>query len=206
MGDGNVRANGNNKTSLFRLKMKNLPFLDYLKNLLDNMANSLVLECDKETALQYSQNSDKRKDSNIDNMSNYYTLYFVSHPFFSKLNEWYSSGKKRFPSELNLNKTILKYWYICDGNLHWRSSSQKCNVRIGCSNEMDRRDFIERILKEVGFNVSMHSHSANFSSLDTTRFFKYIGKSLPGFEYKWCYNNYKDYRRFKEYIDEIVGN
>jgi len=108
--------------------------------------------------------------------------------------DWYGEDGKSYPKNTQMNKTILKHWYCCDGyfdnkNTCWR-------IRITVNNESGNKDKIlsyfegsnivspdvwdERETKNRGRACEIRWYKDSSKKL-----FEQLGKPLPGFEYKW---------------------
>lgn len=122
-----------------------------------------------------------------ENYSDVYVWYTSNNEEFQEFAEWYSTGEKVFPEDIDLTPTVLKYWYVCDGSLHQRQSSHRERFTIGLYNEIDNKEkiksmFLRKNLPEPSFWTDGEAY---WNVNETEELFEYIGKSLPGFEYKW---------------------
>jgi hypothetical protein len=112
-----------------------------------------------------------------------------NHPDFSTFRDWYGSGAKVFPEDIRLTPTVLKHWYVCDGNL--AKSESYPYIRIGISNEKDNKEKIEGYFENAGlprpqwYTKGETGHQLSFTVEESLEIFDYIGGPLPGFEYKW---------------------
>jgi len=116
-----------------------------------------------------------------DNHNTVYTLRTQSHDYFNQLSDWYSSGEKVYPNDLELTPTILKMWYISDGSL------SDSGPIITCWNESERSNFLMSLFSEIDLDVTWQSGNSNIYIRKSSQqdFFEYMGSPVPGFEYKW---------------------
>jgi len=114
-------------------------------------------------------------------------------PFY----EWYESGSKVWPADIELTPTVLKHWYCGDGSL--RNGKSPTIVTV---NEFGSEEKIASMLSRRGLPVPNwrkrgQEYTYNGKTSDRTAlfaywpasvsdgFWEYIGDPLPGFEYKW---------------------
>lgn len=101
-------------------------------------------------------------------------------PCLEPLHVWYNSGKKRFPDDMSLTPLIAKMWYVCDGTL-----KENRLIRIGCSNELDRPQYLTRLFSDIGIDVAFEQTAVRLNKEHSMSFLEYIGDPVPGFSYKW---------------------
>lgn len=182
MGDGNI-SQPNSGNCTFRLSMINKKFLDHLDNQLGWLSNGVKLS---KTAEQSSKSSIGYK--NPDNYSDVYRLNTTAHPKFNEMREWYDSGEKMYPNDLQLTPRILEMWYVSDGSLNTTDASPSANIRVW--NERNRPDLIKSLFSDTPINSFTFSEDEGriyFTVDGTSQLMSYIGHNpLPGFEYKYC--------------------
>lgn len=67
--------------------------------------------------------------------------------FTNQFNRWYSDGKKIVPSDIEIDKDMLLWWYIGDGCLHRRKSRPDYR-RVGlATNSFTKKDILNSINK-----------------------------------------------------------
>jgi len=171
MGDGNIHIKEGRNPSL-RINITRREYVEYLSNKFD------IMSCNITTT-----------DTDNKNHSRIYSWRTRNTPQLSKFADWYNSGEKVFPSDIDLTPTVLKHWYVCDGN--YNNSNQQRRIRISMLNEKDEKDKIESYFsKSCDINNFYWDESSNRCDLvfnvDTTeQLFNYMGEPLPGFKYKW---------------------
>lgn len=129
--------------------------------------------------------------------SDFYTMPTVPHPQFFEFKNWYSSGEKVFPSDVNLTPTVLKHWYCTDGGLRWPSNGGNGNACIYCkSQDLDQ---IKRYFDDTPFDPNMTgSDTIYFDSDDTPKLLGWMGPPPDGFRYKWEWCDKDAYQRKKQ--------
>jgi hypothetical protein len=181
MGDGTVVRNNGNPD--FRIKMINKDYLLHLKDIFGSLATEVSLE---------------RVDED-DNHNDIYQLRLRSNPNIQQFADWYSTGKKVFPDDIELTPTVLRHWYVCDGTLYERSTVSHhfsiCAKNEGENIEKLKSYFIEQGLPEP--NTPSYG-KFKFYAEGTQEIFDYIGwNPVPGFEYKWDLMN-RDFNQKQE--------
>jgi len=185
MGDGCV-SNRNGENPYFVIEMVNERFLQWFQTELSQIMYSVKKA---KTAKQSYESTKRTLDHNLnqDNFQDTYRTQTMRHPWFSKLAEWYSTGEKRYPDDLELNKTIAKMWYVTDGGLRVKSGdNHNSNVTISCDNESDRVEYIQNLFSRVGFEPHFNDGNIVFTVSESQEFLDWIGDPVPGFNYKWC--------------------
>lgn len=115
----------------------------------------------------------------------------VNHPELSELSDWYSSGEKIWPDNINLTPTVLKHWYCGDGYLE-----NDNRFGIAMANEIENTEKVSRYFSRVGlpepdFYSYRNKDSGHnqcklvYNRLSSSTIYEYMGKPLPDFEYKW---------------------
>jgi len=107
----------------------------------------------------------------------------------NKFRNWYSTGKKVWPRDIELTPTVLKHWYCGDGN--WNNSGAKNYIRISMANEIKNTDKVNQMFENVGlpspsnYAISETNCIAQFTVEQSKGLWEYMGEPLPGFKYKW---------------------
>lgn len=184
MGDGTIDRHRDGHSRLV-VEMTNREFLEWLDNELGFLSTGTRL---KETASERAERN--RGDSHVkvvneENYSDVYRLKTRSHPFFTELASWYGSGEKQFPNDLEINSTIAKIWYVCDGTLTLYETSIRPWAVFYTSNEGHRREYLKGLFEEVGFSPRFTDESVYFGVDETQSLLEWMGEPVPGFEYKW---------------------
>jgi len=191
MGDGSI--NRSSKNSWFQTEMITKPFLEWLDSELGWLSTGVRLKHTASEGAKKCRDSGFSPNAKAENYSDVYRLRSRCHPDLQPLADWYASGKKVFPNDIELTPTVLKMWYVSDGYYDNHGAAKR--ITIGMSNEVDRRDNIEQLFENVGFEISNWNISerkdgskrcnAQFTKDESQRLFEYMGESPAGFEYKW---------------------
>jgi len=184
MGDGTI-CRGNHRPYI-SVSMVTKDYLQYLSDeVFPKISNGVRLRATAKELAKVSRESGFHEDAKEENYSDQYQWYSMSHPDLRRYEEWYSTGEKVFPEDINLTPAVLKQWFCGDGNL-----KRGKTPRIAMYNERENRKKIESMFHEMGLTdfcwvESNKSLVIQFNREDAERFFEYIGKPLPGFEYRW---------------------
>jgi hypothetical protein len=94
-------------------------------------------------------------------------------------------------------------WWVSDGSFIWNSSGNS-NVVFSSVNEGSRPQNIIQSFANCGFDCSLQGDDRFALPVSQTEdFFDYIGHDpVPGFEYKWAWQDKERYKRLKEQTRE----
>lgn len=193
MGDGCINKGSNNP--ILQVNMTSPNYLEHLDEQFGCLATGVKL---RTTAAENAKTArDCGLDSNAkeENYSDQYLLTSRTHPDLQEFADWYSSGNKVWPEDIELTPTVLKHWYCGDGHL----SNEKTSgcIKIGMSNEVKNTNKVDKMFRNVGlpapsnYNIQKQQKSDNlyciaqFTAEQSKQLCKYMGKPLPDFEYKW---------------------
>jgi len=191
MGDGCII--NSSKNCLLRISMISPNYLEYLDDIFGCLATGVSLE--KTAAENAKENRDSGFSPNAkkENYSDVYCWYTRKHPKFNEFRGWYSTGKKVWPENIELTPTVLKHWYVGDGNYN----KSKRTISIAISNEVKNTEKISqyftdvRLPKPSNYFTFKQEKSENkgcdaqWSVNDSQKLWEYMGEPLPDFEYKW---------------------
>lgn len=196
MGDGHVdRPNGGNPR--LNIHMITEDYLKYIDEVFGPLSTGVrLLKTAKESAEQINERGFSVVTES--GCSDVYQMQTRRHPELSRYDDWYSSGEKVWPEDIELTPTVLKHWYVCDGHLANTEGKGRPYITIGMSNEVNQTEKVSEMFKRAGlpeprYNICEseryskgRSCDAVFTSEESMELLKYIGwKPLPGFEYKW---------------------
>jgi len=162
MGDGSINHNDGH-TPRMKVEMVNREYLEWLSSTLSPLCGDVT----------------EWEDT--------YCLYTTRSDCLESLQNWYNSGEKIF-GDITLTPTVLKHWYVCDGNLEEQSNGSR--IRLAIWNERSRTDdiislFTEQNLPEPTIVTGNSYCNAQFTQEETKELFRYIGEPVHGFESKW---------------------
>lgn len=193
MGDGAVNRAG--KAPLIECNMAAPAYLYYLDSVVfPVMGTGVKFQMDAAESAERNRANGANPDADAQNYSDLYVWRTRRSPELDGFGEWYATGRKVFPGDIDLTPTVLKHWYACDGS--WNTGSYGNSIYLHMPNERANKEKIERYFREgpdveiIGWYEHEYESGsvkcdAAFSSSDTDRLFNYMGKALPGFEYKW---------------------
>jgi hypothetical protein len=192
MGDGCLdRANGRPR---LRVGMVSPNYLDYLDSQFGIFGTGVSLERTAAENARKNRDSGFRPNAKAENYSDVYRWRSRRLPELRQYVDWYSSGEKVWPADIDLTPTVLKHWYCGDGNYH-NHGSHNC-IRIAMSNEVDNTDKVEQLFENTGlptpssWTIAEHASGgrncmAGFTVDQSQELWEYMGEPLPDFEYKW---------------------
>jgi len=187
LGDAHVSCPGRRKYPSVCLQMSCKRYLNYLsERAFPVLSNQVTLANTAEQQARNDHESGFNRGAGAEDYSDSYWLSFTSHPDMERYKEWYSTGQKVFPPDLELTSTVLKHWFVGDGSFCWQHGT----AVISLSNEGDNENKIVNMFRNVGltdFNWYNNENMAEvrFRKGGTENFYDFIGDPLPGFEYKW---------------------
>lgn len=196
LGDGSIPNQQGGHNSIYHLPMTNRTFLEWFDSCMGILTTGVRL---KKTAAELAINNRESGFSPKAKAENYHDMYTVwtrTHPFFNDLREWYDSGEKRFPQNLELTPKMTKYWYVCDGYLdvgRWG----RPRIEIKARNERTRQKQLLSMFDDVGFDPTFKRSEISFTCDETEELIEWMGDAPPGFEYKWAVESREEYFELK---------
>jgi hypothetical protein len=177
LGDGTTTRNYEN--SVIQVKMVTPTYLNYLSDLFGPIGLSVKLHKTGNEQAKMNRDSGFSVDANGENYRDVYRWMTRAHPYFNKYDEWYDSGRKVFPDDVTITPSLLKTWYVCDGDIR-----DDGILRIS-SAEQDL-DKISLWFEGSELPVPRNSgHRIYWSVQDSKKVLEYMGSPPPDFEYKW---------------------
>jgi hypothetical protein len=193
MGDGSII----NRRNTPRLAVTSITkeYLDYLEEKFGGLSTSVFLEKSAEECAKINRESGFSKSARKENYSDLYKFQTRASPEFEEFSSWYDSGSKIWPEGIELTPTVLKNWYVGDGNI------DNGRIRISLSNERTNKEKVEKYFENRNLpcpdrwgssdmtykNSKRVSCRAIWSKENSATLINYMGEPLPGFEYKWEY-------------------
>ena len=195
MGDGNIPVTQERKNYYLIVKMISKPYLKHLSDVcFPVLSNEVRLEQTAAESARGARKSGFSPGADPEDYSDIFALGITAHPWINNLTDWYSTGEKVFPPELELTPTVLKHWYCCDGSLDRSDNSPIAEISL--CNEEGNKEKIKEIFCSVGFKNlkwcvnerkrrSGRRVKVRFNREETKDLFGYMGSPPPGFRYKW---------------------
>jgi len=191
MSDGTISKTKAN--SWFVAEMCNKEYLKYLSKIFPVLSTDVDLKHTSEESAERSRKYGLNPDAEKENYKDTYVWRTKSHPYINNLEQWYSSGKKVWPTSLKLTPRVLKHWYIGDG--HFRKTKNYYAIKIAMDNERKNKRKIENYFKKQNlskpdywkvWNINNKQKcTARWNKDSSKKLFDYMGEAPPGFEYKW---------------------
>lgn len=194
MSDGSVEKQGN--YAKFSYYGTNIDYMKWLVEELGVFSNELRLSVDGKTKYDYSP------DFYSEIPSDYYTFTVKATPEVKKFAEWYSTGIKKIPENIELTPEVCRAWYCGDGTLVWSEKWNQVNeIVIGCSNEKENLDIWDNKFQQLGFSSFIVKRGLiGISKESVKEFLEWLGKPPSGMSYKWEIDSLSDYRKMKKEV------
>ena len=175
MGDGYVSTQS--KNPYLDVSMTNKKYLQYL----DSIFGIFSLGVNK-----HRDSSDFNDEYNHKDV---YRFRSRTHPEIKIFEDWYSTGEKIFPEDIPLSPTVLRHWYVGDGNLY-----DNRDIRICSTNEIKNKKKLTNMFERHGLpepDYWYEKEGTNYMAWrkDNSKFlFEYMQMGVPGFDYKFEVN------------------
>jgi hypothetical protein len=170
MGDGFVGRNS--KNPYIGATTTNREYLEYLDKLFPILG----------TGLEEVSNLSAFDGGSTENYSEQWAWRSRCNPAFNQYADWYESGKKVWPPDIQMTPTTLTHLYCGDGCLvNGRS------IKITMKNEKANAEKVAGYFTDVGLPEPdyWNSHSACWNVAGSQQLLDYMGEPLSGFDYKW---------------------
>lgn len=196
LGDGTVDFHHKNARVMVKMISRN--YLRYVDRMFGVLGSSIRLNSTAEEAAEMCRKSGFAENPQVGNYSDVYIWGTRCHPEIQEFVDWYETGEKAFPEDIELTPTVLRHWYVGDGHYLQNDSD---HIFITMCNEVDRTDNVECMFERADLptpcNWSIRPQqkgggmacAAYWSKKGTVDLFEYMGHSLPDFGYKfpdWC--------------------
>lgn len=188
LGDGNVNYNEDSNPTI-RCNMTNKPFLNFLDDVFGQLSLGVKLLRTAEQEAKRNRDRGWSVDADPGDYRDIYHWESRRHPGFREFEEWYATGEKRFPEDLELTPTAMKVWYVGDGCLTPDSGLRSCAVAL--NNERGNKQKILSIFDRSPVpspSIWYEGDTNTYVRWDVesgSRLFESMGDPLPGFDHKW---------------------
>lgn len=159
MGDASILSRDSTPYLQINMKAGSMPYLEHLNRGFGPL--SAKVWCDDEAHLRTH-----------------------AHPAFDKWAEWYKTGHKVFPENLELSPLTAKHWYAGDGGL----VSGHNQIQFYTRNERERLGWLAELFENKGFETrteNCKNTSARVILKDGKGALDWMGDPLPAFHHKW---------------------
>lgn len=175
MGDASATKNTEDRNSQVQLEVVNRDFAEHVREMYGPLATDVKT---------YEKGGDDTS-YNQEHIEVYKLRTRRLECFNRYRDDWYTEEGKRFPfDDIDLDETILKYWYASDGNMdsdyRWRTKHYAC---IACKTENDRKDLINDMFRDLDFEPNWtRENRFTFNRYGSIKFWKYINFEVPGYQ------------------------
>jgi len=183
MGDGCINRGG--KKPRLTSNMISPNYLKYIDDIFGCLSTGVSLKLTAKENARKDRNSRFNANAEAKNYSNIYNWKTRRHPDLQQWADWYSTGEKLWPENIELTSTVLKHWYCGDGN--WENSGTSNRIKISMENEMENIEKVFSMFINSGLpKPSTYSgHKIVFTVDKSKELWEYMGEPLPDFKYKW---------------------
>lgn len=194
MGDGYVTKGSGNRKPILQVEMISKNYLNYIANEFGVLGGKVKMKQTSAEKAKENRESGFSPNAKKENYSDVYRWSSIRHPELYEFYDWYFSGKKVWPKNIELTSTTLKHWYCGDGHFH--NSGTTDHIRIAMSNEAEETKKVSKMFETAGLpSPSNYATSelkngseactAEFTVSQSEELWEYMGEPLPDFEYKW---------------------
>jgi len=192
MGDGCISTA--NKHPYIKIEMISPNYLEHVADEFGVLGGGVSIKRTAKMSARRDKNSKFNLGAKEENYSDLYGWQSMSHPELREFANWYSSGEKIWPDDIELTPTVLKHWYCGDGS--WNNGRTNNYISISMANEIDNTEKVGKMLRNVGLptpsnyavgerNDGSKTFDAQFTVEQSELLWEYMGRPLPDFEYKW---------------------
>jgi len=196
MGDGCVANRDGNP--YLTISTASERFLEWLDSEFGVHSTGVVKSYDADDLADRNEEDDNIEVVNRENYHDQYRLKLRNSPYLKEFAEWYSSGEKKYPSDIDLTPTVVKMWYVSDGVLGWGKMNGLPRVQLRILTQDDVVEHLCDELEEYGFTPNYSSGLIYLRREDTGTFLEWIGEAVDGYEYKWCLESRQEMNEIKE--------
>lgn len=197
MSDGTVNGKNSSRNPCIQVVSSTREYLEYLDTTFGAIsASSPSLHMTAEEVAEGLRNTGFSEDAESDDCNDVYRWTTRRHPGISTFEDWYQTGEKVWPEDIELSPLTLKHLFVGDGDHHPNQGSN--HIRINISNEAGNEKKINSMLNRIGFDTPYWDYQKRsdgsiickieFTKSQSEKMWGYMGEPLPGFEYKWPTN------------------
>lgn len=190
MGDGYLQNHNKDRKCCLKVEMITREYLEFVDDKFGILGTGVTLDKTAEENARKGRATGYRPDADKKDYSDVYLWTSRSIDELNDFSHWYTP-KKEFPADITLTPTVLKHWYCGDGHYHNQS-----HIKLSIANERGNKQKINKYFSAVGLPIPSryedtelknggNRYSLHFTVADSQTIFEYMGKPLPGFEYKW---------------------
>jgi len=190
MGGGTLHGKSE-KNPYVLVAMTNKEYLKFLKEEFGELGKDVFLKQTSEESAEAMRKNGLRPNAKAENYKPVYRWGTRSHSKLHYFREWYKESGKVIPEDVNLTKTVLKHWYVCDGSL--KTNGNFYCVSIALTEQRNNREAINKLFEKAGLPAPIwRERDADNKRTEicwnkeaSAELLDYMGSPPPGFEYKW---------------------
>jgi len=175
--------------------LTNRPALEWIDEQLAPYSHGVKDCASAELRASISRQSGFQPDASAEKYDDMWYVLTSSMESLRPMADWYSDDGKNIPSTVDISPESLRMWYICDGGVMWNKfdGHPRIHTTKYC---FDSDSVIESVLSNYPGEFEVWEKSVAFRDVDV--FIDYVGERVPGFEYKW---EFEDRERYTELME-----
>lgn len=185
MGDGTIQKGSTNPC--IKVCCIVPEYLQLLSDEFGVLGGPITVDRTPEESAANNRETGFRPDAKAENYSTLYRWQTKSHPDMLRYTDWYKTGEKVWPTDLELAPETLTHWFCGDGN----NSKDYPAIRIAMSNERENKKKVERYFERQGlpaperWSDGKYHCNACWGKEASIELFEYMTAPVVGYEYKW---------------------
>lgn len=187
MGDGCASYQEAKKNPNIRVGCIVPEYLELLSQEFGILGNGVFLDKTGDEKAAENRESGWRPDARGEDYSDQYVFTTMSTPDMWQYRQWYATGTKVWPDDLELSPETLTHWFVGDGNNQFDYPS----IRLSMNNERENLDKVESYFERAGlptpdrWGITDEACNAVWNKESSEELFEYMEEPVVGYEYKW---------------------
>jgi len=187
MGDGAMAYHESKKNPNVVVACIVPEYLHYLSDEFGRLGNQPFMSKTGNEKAAENRASGWRTDANGDDYSDQYVFTTLSTPEMWQYRDWYETGEKVWPEDLELSPETLTHWFVGDGNNQFDYPS----IRLSMNNERHNLDKVESYFERAGlptpdrWGITDEACNAVWRKESSEELFEYMEGPVTGYDYKW---------------------
>lgn len=183
MSDGWLHYQGKNPS--IETSMTTPNYLRYLHKKFSDISLGVVHHMTARESAAQARESGFIPEASEENFSDKYRWHTTTHPQFSEFEQWYASGQKVWPEDIEITPEVLTHLFVGDGT--YRNKSGNNYIKIKLRNEIDNKEKINTMFKQSGLPEpnNWNDGSAVWNTEESEELFDFMNEAPPDFKYKF---------------------
>jgi len=183
MSDGSL--NYTNKYPYIQTSMTSPNYLHYLHQKFSDVSLGVVHHMTAKKSARLARENGFIPNASEENFSDKYRCHTTTHPQFSEFEQWYESGKKVWPRDIEITPEVLTHLFVGDGT--YRNKNGNNYIKIKLRNEIDNKKKINAMFKKSGLPKpnNWNNGSAVWNTEESSELFGFMNEAPPDFKYKF---------------------